>query len=260
MGENPKCWARALGDCNGPITREHLFPTTVWELPSGTPNTRENRVKRLLRITDRDASGERVRDITAQNHVVKVLCAQHNGATGDLDAEAGLLAEAFRDFFDTHKARVATSAKKWKWHRRKYGVSGPLIERWLMKLAINHLVSGHMPIGAADAEPGMPSPSLVRMIYGLEPVPRDRGIGMFGVEHSYNAGDAFELSMISRADTHVSAFIVSHGPFHLGVHFESRELKQSQLDVIPMLRGGRIQRPLMRMNSGATNVEIRFAW
>lgn len=152
---------------------------------------------------------------------MNVLCEHHNGATGDLDAEAGVLSAAFRGFFDTHVARIW--APQLNWNCRSYGVKGLLIERWLMKIGINHLVSGHVPIGVADAAPGMPPASLVRMVYGREPVPREAGLGIFHVDHPFNAGDRFDLRTISRNDTHVSAIVLSYGRFHLGVNFEPRE-------------------------------------
>jgi hypothetical protein len=174
-----------------------------------------------------------------------------------LDAEAGRLAESIRGYFDVHKHREPLTNLNWNAYR--FHVSGPLIERWLLKVAVNNLFEQGVRIGSPEAQLGRPSRDLVEWIFGVQPVPRERGAGLFLVDHARNVGDRYELGTVERSGTHASTFVMSYGVFHLGVQLEARVPSQAQIDAVPHIRGGRIVRPAISVRT-STNVELRFLW
>jgi hypothetical protein len=258
MAKHPGCWANALDDCSGQLTAEHLLPTSVWEPADGKPNSRENRLRTPIALTLQSDGSETVRrDLTVRNHTARILCERHNAGTSELDAEAGRLAASIRGYFDVHKIREPLTKLTWNVHR--FPVSGPLIERWLLKAAVNNLFDQNVRIGSPEAQAGWPARDLVEWVFGVRPVPREQGAGLFLVDHACNVGDGYQLGTVERSGTHASTFVMSYGVFHLGVQLEARHPSQSQIDAVRHLRGGRIVRPAISVRT-ITNVELRFLW
>lgn len=259
MAKNPGCWANGLDDCAGPLTAEHVLSASVWEVPDGLPRTRENRLRRPLAVTTRN-TGERSvrREFTVKNHTSNMLCDAHNGRASDLDAAGGVLAEHIRDLFDVHVKRLELPTLRW--NVRSFVVSGPVIERWLLKVAINTLFGSKSRIGGADAEPGWPTLDLVEIVFGLRAINRETDGRFFSVQHDHNVGDQYQLAFVERKPGEASTSVMSYGVFHLGVQLESRKPTADILRALPHLQNGLIVHPPSAMRMERSNVEVRFRW
>lgn len=135
-----KCWANYRGDCGRGMSKEHLVSKAL--LP-------EEKV--WVSGFSWCRSEERCIGINALQR--RVLCAKHNNALSPAD-EAGVHAIS---------AFAEGTAEK--------AVDGPLLERWLLKTAINLSLDGdlHIGVGMADSIPGKPSPYLQAVAFGEQP-------------------------------------------------------------------------------------------
>lgn len=259
MAKNPGCWANGLDDCSGRLTAEHVLSASVWDVPAGLAKTRENRLRRPLAITMRNAGERSVRrEITVKNHTGNILCVEHNRRTSELDAAGGLLAEHIRDLFDVHLDRIKLPGLRW--NVRSFDVSGPLIERWLLKVAINTLFRSQARIGGADAEPGWPTLDLLEIVFARRSIDRATDGRFFSVQSEHNVGDRYRMACLERNPGEASTFIMSYGVFHLGVQLESRKPNAGILNAVPHLGDGTIVHPPKAMRMERTNVEVRFLW
>lgn len=78
------CYAAALHDCEGVLSREHYIPEAVIRLISDAP-------------VMEGVSGRRI--VGARNMVVKVLCQRHNALLSPLDSLNKVFVERLRSFF-----------------------------------------------------------------------------------------------------------------------------------------------------------------
>lgn len=147
-----KCWANSLGDCAGPMSKEHVFSRAIARKQSNTAMA----VVGMANMRDGP--------IGPDGPKARILCQHHNAGLSPLDSEAKKLAEGLHLFVDG--ARHTT-----------VHLSGLLLERWVLKTVINHMASG---LGHTDK--WLPSEPLVRIAYGLEPMPQGCGLYSLRVE------------------------------------------------------------------------------
>lgn len=268
MAKNPGCWANVLDDCEGALTGEHRISVNVWAVPEGKPETRKSREARSItyKLWDQDRGIKAQRKLTVKNLTANVLCKHHNEATSDLDIEAGRFARAIE------QSREANKSREWlanvgppflRWNLRTYAVDGPLLERWFLKAAINNTFQAtEMPIGSPTGTPGWPTRELVEMVYGVRPVPRDEGAGLFllaAVSQKLDFSEEFSLLYFDRNSTHVAGCVFSFRTMHFGVHFEATRLGHI-FEKVEHLRGMTLLQPFRALNTGRTNVEVRLLW
>jgi hypothetical protein len=188
------CWADSLGDCNGPISAEHVLSVSVWE-SAGPQDNRAGRINRSVTVTSGPshalASGVYlVNDLTDL-----ILCTHHNNSSSPVDQEAGNLRRALLSYDDTVKERQSNPGiTRIGWYPRTYTVNGPLIERWFMKTAINGGLGFGLPLGGVTAPPGKPTRELCEMVWGRRPVQAPLGLfAVTGVGDTFNFSERFEF-------------------------------------------------------------------
>jgi hypothetical protein len=155
-----ECWAAALGDCAGKISREHIV-------------TRAINLDNEINVSGLDWCKE-PKKVGLASLTAKVLCVAHNSALSELDGEAVRFAEAMRESFRLLTVRVGLKNRRWR--RKKFPVDGPRLERWLLKTLINVTSGRDCPIGLDAKDPGLPSKSLVEIAFGKRTFQGEAGL------------------------------------------------------------------------------------
>jgi hypothetical protein len=171
-----KCWASILGDCDS-ISGEHIISAAILRAGCGCPPV----VKGVKRIR----GGAPTRGAEQSN----ILCRKHNSLLSPLDEIAGKLS--------TFQASASEE--------------GELLERWLLKTMINSCAAGW-----AGPRKWLPSPEIVRMIFGHVPIPE--GVGLYSVDgidplHTPRGGASFFAISGSTSDgpVPIGAYISVNG-------------------------------------------------
>ncbi len=139
------CYANSLGGCNT-ISGEHIVTRSLFG--DGPVLTRGLQVPH-----DTPVGIDRL--------VANILCQKHNSELSPLDSEAKKLGDACLSFIRSVRSSSVT-------------VSGHLIERWLLKLALGSSVSGWL-----HGIKVLPPPAVVAAVFGRHALPST--VGMFGV-------------------------------------------------------------------------------
>ena len=145
MSNTSRCYASAIGGCDS-ISREHVVTRSLFGdgpvLTSG------------LRVPPDTPIG-------IDSLVANILCAKHNSELSPLDAEIKVLGDTCLAFLKQAQSLQVT-------------VSGPLIERWLLKLAIGSTASGWI-YGVKIVPPR----EVIETLFGIRAFPPT--VGMFGL-------------------------------------------------------------------------------
>lgn len=158
------------------------------------PNaSRDEKMQRVLsHSSESGAKPGWSREVRVSNLVSKMLCDGHNHGSSELDAAGGRFSDALRGFADLAVERKYT---RLKWVAKRFDVDGPLVERWMMKTAINLMVGYRedLPIGSEAAEINRPHVELAEMVYGRRPVSSPYGVwyvtpldGKTGIDDHFN--------------------------------------------------------------------------
>ena len=151
----PKCYAAALGDCDGkPATREHYVSLSL--------------LKRFGAkfFVDGVPWLDSPRELTARAMVARVLCARHNNALSPLDTMIG-------NFYDV----LAGACKGREVGAHQF--EGEDLERWALKMLLGRLASRNVRWHNRSKErPEIPLLYL-RILFGEEDMPD--GCGFFYV-------------------------------------------------------------------------------
>lgn len=175
------CWASALGNCGGGMSREHIISASQWDADSitlsGLPWCKEPKTVGLASLVARN------------------LCREHNTSLSPADNEARKLKLAFKTIMLSPKLPV----------RQRFDAR--LIERWLLKTTIN--------LALQEPTSGLsPTPELVRFAFGLGSPPAGEGfffVAELGEDIGYKNQIRFE-SVTRRDDGQmvIGAFVF-HG-------------------------------------------------
>jgi hypothetical protein len=148
------CWALVLGDCSEDISREHLVSESIF-----------------LDDTVLVQGFKWCKDIPKQVGLAsltsKILCRHHNSMLSILDSSAKASYEAIRSAQVLYETRLRLRKNKF-WNTVNFKVSGILFERWVLKTLINLSFNQNFPIGNDGSQNGMPSDSLVKLVFGLQ--------------------------------------------------------------------------------------------
>lgn len=123
------CYAEILGDCEGPLEREHFIPGAVQRLFGPV----------FIEGMAWQRPGERIELLPEQYAVGRVLCRKHHD---DLD----LLDPVARDFYTNFRlladgtVRIGEPGGVNDWCRR---IDGRLLERWMLKTICGAIASGN---------------------------------------------------------------------------------------------------------------------
>lgn len=164
ISSNPSCYAQRLGDCRGPVNREHVVSRTlldaVWQGDS---------VGSVYGLTFLRATPDQPAEIGIKALTAKILCKGHNGDLSPFDFE-------IVKFFRAKERLVVDEANGGPVAYKSY-VCGDFIERWMLKTLINGLFSGNFPspfvIGFASQ---LPRDEALQIIYRNAPVPNGHGL------------------------------------------------------------------------------------
>jgi len=151
-GPYRKCWANSLGDCAGPMSKEHIFSRAIARKGSKA----EISVKGMANMPDQSIGPDWPNS--------RILCERHNSILSPLDNEAKKLADALHEFVD--------GAQHTTVH-----LNGLLLERWTLKTVINFFAAGY-----ADESKWLPTEDVVRNVFGLEPLPKGCGLYLLRVD------------------------------------------------------------------------------
>jgi hypothetical protein len=162
------CWARARGSCDGGMSGEHLISECV--LPE--------------KVTFSGLWSESPIELPRERLVANILCRDHNTALSPVDAAGGRFIEVLEEcqqLFDSRRAAPAAP-----WDEKTFTVDRLLLERWLVKTALNIGVAGKRTIGPdATIEPRR---DLVDFVFDGGDLPEGIIIGWVA-----NVGDNVEI-------------------------------------------------------------------
>ena len=139
------CWAACLGDCKGPLSKEHVISAGVFD-------------EIMMEVEGIQAFGDESRVVSKASLTARMLCREHNSRLSPLDAEAARLSDAIKD------ARAGGIPAT-------HLVNGALLERWILKTLVNLLASRWAEKGQLP-----PGPDIVAKVFGLSPVLAPSGL------------------------------------------------------------------------------------
>lgn len=140
-----KCWCASAGGCDR-STAEHLVSKALFP-------------KRKLSVQGFDWCKDEPKVIGIKGMVSHILCEKHNNLLSDCDNEAVKAVSLFE------RSLAAPAPGSPAIDRN---VDGHLLERWLLKTAINISIGSrwHIGVGMAGSEPGRASEYLVQVALG----------------------------------------------------------------------------------------------
>jgi hypothetical protein len=153
-----ECWASILGDCSGPISREHYVSDGIFDGESVTAFGLSWCKTAPIQIGLGSA-------------VAKVLCKRHNEALSPFDAEASRLSR----FLSEHVQELPLEPAE---HR----ANGHRLEKWALKTFANLAYIGALDQVAHTRT--QPSDFVVEHIFRDAPLPS--GVGLYFIAGSLN--------------------------------------------------------------------------
>lgn len=212
-----KCWAQCLGDCSGPMSREHIVSKCLYG-----PNVK---VKGLPWCKD-EWSYRSIDNLTS-----KILCKDHNSRLSDVDDGARHTLDTIIDAFALWNSRSRIISRRWT--VRHFATNMLLLERWCLKTLINtnlNLKPG-WPIKGDSPEP---TDELVRIAFGMERFKRPKGLYVVGSEkpeqRTVNLAESEITIIIETANERLSGatFDMWGLTFMLSLHSEERTMKNGR--------------------------------
>jgi hypothetical protein len=133
------CWANYRADCDRGMSSEHLISKALFP-------------DKIVYASGFEWCKDVEKCIGINALQRKFLCAKHNNDLSPADAAATVAINAFA-------AGISETT-----------LNGPLLERWLVKTAINLSVGSNLHIGCgmSNTKPGWPSPYLLAVAFGDE--------------------------------------------------------------------------------------------
>lgn len=134
-----RCWAHYRADCDRGMSKEHLISKSLFnDLP--------------VYVSGFDWCMGEEKCVGINSLQRKFLCEKHNNDLSGADAAAMQAIDAF----ETGGSELV--------------LNGVLLERWLVKTAVNLSIGGkfHIGSGMSDSTPGWPSPYLLAVAFGDE--------------------------------------------------------------------------------------------
>ncbi len=129
---HPKCYANTRGGCSTKISGEHYVSLGLIKLyGSNDPD-----------FTIQHKTGKGVgHPVTPKNFKANILCRDHNTALSPAD-DAAL---AFATFLRRNALQYDAGAGEWG-DAEEITISGDDMQRWVLKLFLNHAVTGHFDV------------------------------------------------------------------------------------------------------------------
>jgi hypothetical protein len=158
---HPQCYARALRDCSGQISREHYVSAVVLRGVSlGEPTV-------LVQNLSFQQPGT-VESKGISGLVAKVLCEKHNSALSGFDV-AGNSLFAGMDGIDSTAGKAGVPAEA-------FVVNGDHLERWMLKILCGGLYSGTMPMPEGSMKGVCPPVVWLNVLFRGADLPPGQGL------------------------------------------------------------------------------------
>jgi hypothetical protein len=225
------CWADSLGDCQGPISGEHLISKTTF---GDDPKT--------VTIKGLDYCLDTSKVIGINAFTANILCFKHNSGFGPVDA-------AGRDFIDKMNSlgkehRQRSELPSLNWMVLRHEVDGGLLERWFLKSIINVASLKNWPIGAPTAPPGRPTLELVEIAYGKRSFTGGGGLyGALRLGEDLSDANIRVETIVSKSGQYVAGAMMSLGGVKFGMSLTEAALPPNIGDVMTDWRGAKLIKP-----------------
>ena len=208
-----RCWAKALGDCEGKISREHLVSGCFF--PEGGVT-----VRGFSWCLDEKTVG--LGSLTG-----RILCRRHNSKLSDLDSAIMSTLANLEKSVRLFEARRKLLSRRWT--VAQFAVDGLLLERWFLKTFINmSVVDNNRIIGEGTRSVGTPSDELVKIAFG-----QSKFSGNLGLYSAAFAGETFNfkhglrLTPKSVGPNLLAGMFTLYG-FRFFLNLQSQEVKEHQ--------------------------------
>jgi hypothetical protein len=161
--KNTRCYASELADCSDKMTREHFLSKGILE------NLTNDGIIRVSGFPWQ-SQGQLTR-VTPNNLTARVLCDRHNHALSSLDKVAKRFIDGLHRVYDEF-ATTPNSKQDWA-----VLFNGHDVERWMVKLLCGAVYSGNVTRNSQKVAGWIPSPLVLRILFGQMPFPK--GWGMY---------------------------------------------------------------------------------
>lgn len=175
-----RCWASLLGDCDGPLSDEHIVSAGL--LPGPKVN-----------VSGFDWCKGMVREIPRDRLVRRILCRGHNGRLSPYDSAAIGSARLIDEWQRLEEARTAMKPRRWTISH--FEINGIDLERWLLKTTINSTFDKDVLLGPSATEPGKPPEELIRIAFGKGLFSDKRGLYVLAAQ-GYTANVSDRISLV----------------------------------------------------------------
>jgi hypothetical protein len=163
------CWAFPLGDCSDKLSNEHYITEGVF-------GQDEVLVDGLAWCKTAP------KPVSIRTLARKCLCTHHNSSLSKVDDAAIEAHDVIRECFRLSNVRDSRPPRRWS--LKRFEVDGSLLERWLLKTALNVLWGCKQQIGPKVVVAGQPPLELVEVAFG-----KRRFTGKAGLWCSLMAGE-----------------------------------------------------------------------
>jgi hypothetical protein len=183
---HPECYAQRLGNCRGPVSREHVVTDAllqeVWQGAKGGS---------VYGLTFLKATPDNPAEIGIKGLTAKILCEGHNSDLSAFDTEIVKFLKALE--------RLVRSEHDGEPVAQNSYVNGDLIERWMFKTLLNGLFSGNFPAPFTESFAGqLPPDEWLNMIYRNMPLPPGQGLYVSSGLGQVNYKTVFLLEVVGQ--------------------------------------------------------------
>ena len=152
-GTIPRCYASALGNCIGPISREHYISENILaqldSVPAGSIPWLQNQ---NVSVAPKDL------------FVANCLCKYHNEFLSPLDSLAGKAFDNFALLYDQNSPNVL--------------IWGPSLARWCLKALVGLVASKNVVVEGEKLSPSDLPPEWIEILFGILDFPAGLGLYM----------------------------------------------------------------------------------
>ena len=242
-----ECWAKALGDCSGGLTREHVFTRGLFD-------------KKVVPAFGLPFLEGGAGDISIDAVTVKALCKTHNSGFSELDDAVIDFGLALKEFGRLMRVRADANGrhkKPVKWPSVTLPVDGLRLERWCMKTTVNMWLARHQDLTSWSAPA-----NIVEAIGGRSALPADVGLG---VVYDHQMPNAVQLdgSIAFAPLKRTSDGEVGAGLFHFAGMLLVCSWEHPLSSLMPLRSEGLTGNAMWHLENfreGPLNVGLRFDW
>ncbi|HYX37119.1 MAG TPA: hypothetical protein VE954_28795 [Oligoflexus sp.] len=187
------CWAAILGDCGGPLTREHVISDCLFD---------------GLSVTVQGfnwCKGQAV-NVGTGGFASKILCEKHNNDLSNLDIAAKLARDSIQEAHRIGAERIAAGLSK-NWPRRVIKVNQTIFAQWCLKTLSN--------FSQVQAGSWSPNSALVEIIFGKRKFPANTGLAIYAkVDSKIKIENSFEIVPIMHSTNgNIDAVVIKFSGF-----------------------------------------------